>query len=37
LKDEVSLIQNWQTFGMIATASEGYAVQDLFLPTERSF
>lgn len=36
-KDEVQVIKNWHTIGMIATASEGFAIQQLRVPQNRRF
>jgi alkylation response protein AidB-like acyl-CoA dehydrogenase len=36
-KDEVRIINNWHTIGMIATASEGFTIQQLRVPSNRSF
>jgi indole-3-acetate monooxygenase len=37
LKDEVQVHVNWKRMGMIATASNSFSVEDLFVPEHRSF
>ncbi|GAA4315667.1 acyl-CoA dehydrogenase [Compostibacter hankyongensis] len=37
LKDEVTLTENWQTTGMIATASHSFSVERLRVPSARCF
>ncbi len=36
-KDEVTIHDNWQVTGMIATASHRFDIKDLFVPEERCF
>ncbi len=36
-KDEVQLVRNWNSMGMIATASHGFSVANLSVPQNRSF
>jgi len=36
-KEEVTLIKNWSSTGMIATASHGFAIKKLMVPANRSF
>ncbi len=36
-REEVELHDDWQTFGLIATASQRYAVKDLWVEADRSF
>ncbi|MBC8053562.1 MAG: acyl-CoA dehydrogenase [Sphingobacteriaceae bacterium] len=36
-KEEVSLIKDWNTIGLIATASHSFEIHDLFVPSNRSF
>jgi indole-3-acetate monooxygenase len=35
-RDKAKAIHNWHTLGMLGTASEGYSVQDLFIPEQFS-
>lgn len=37
LRDEVEIIEDWQTMGLIATGSHSFAVQDLWVDESRSF
>lgn len=36
-REEVTILENWQSTGMIATASHGFAVKRLTVPANRSF
>ncbi len=35
--DEVSIIKNWNSIGMVATGSHGFSVKDVHVPLNRSF
>lgn len=35
--DEVSIIKNWNSIGMVATGSHGFSVKDVRVPLNRSF
>ncbi|MGF7231378.1 acyl-CoA dehydrogenase [Arachidicoccus sp.] len=37
LKDEVQMIKSWNTIGLVASASESFAVKNLVIPKERCF
>ncbi len=37
LKDEVTVLENWKRIGMIATGSNSFEVQDVFVNDDRSF
>lgn len=36
-KEEVRLLHTWNSIGMVASASHGFEIKDLFIPAERSF
>lgn len=36
-KEEVSIIKNWSSIGMVATASHGFEVKEVRVPSNRSF
>lgn len=35
--DEVSIVKNWKSIGMVATGSHGFSVKDVLVPLNRSF